>query len=423
MRREGGPGDDFAGEQAGYRRSLRPRQLQMIAIGGAIGTGLFMGAGGRLASAGPSLFIVYAICGVFAFFILRALGELVLHRPSSGSLSSYAREFLGEKAAFVSGWLYVLNWAMTAIADVTAIALYVQFWKAFTSVPQWLLALIALVVVLALNMVSVKLFGEMEFWFALIKVTALVCFLVVGTVFLAAGWPATVDGQEVATGLSVWQDNGGIFPTGLVATVLVVQGVVFAYSGIELVGTAAGEAANPSTVIPRAVNTVIMRVAIFYVGSVVLLSLLLPFSAYTKGQSPFVTFFSSIGSTQVGEIAGSVMNFVVLTAALSSLNAGLYSTGRILRSLSMSGAAPQFTGRMNRQGVPYGGILLTASVTLVGVVLNLMVPAEAFDIVLNMAAIGIVAGWARSSSASDASPSGLARADWNGRRSGCRSPV
>lgn len=393
MEQDDGSRTDFAAEQAGYKRALRPRQMQMIAIGGAIGTGLFMGAGGRLASAGPSLFIVYVVCGAFAFLILRALGELVLHRPASGSLVSYAREFLGEKAAFVSGWLYFLNWAMTAIADVTAIALYVQFWKAFTSVPQWVLALLALVVVLALNMVSVKLFGEMEFWFALIKVAALVGFLVVGTVFLAAAWPTTVDGSEVTTGLTLWQDNGGIFPAGLVASVLVVQGVVFAYSGIELIGTAAGEATNPSAVIPRAVNTVIARVAIFYVGSVVLLSLLLPYSAYTKGQSPFVTFFSSIGSPQAGEIAGSVMNFVVLTAALSSLNAGLYSTGRILRSLSMSGAAPRFTGRMNRHGVPYGGILLTASFTLIGVLLNLLVPSEAFDIVLNMAAIGIVAGW------------------------------
>ena len=296
---------DFSHEQEGYKHGLKPRQLQMIAIGGAIGTGLFMGAGGRLASAGPSLFVVYAVCGVFAFLILRALGELVLHRPSSGSFVSYAREFFGEKAAFVAGWMYFLNWAMTAIADVTAIALYVQFWSAFTSVPQWLLALIALVVVLALNLVSVKIFGEMEFWFALIKVTALVAFLVIGVVFLSAGWPVTVDGAQVTTGLSIWQDNGGIFPTGLVASVLVVQGVVFAYAGIELVGTAAGETANPSKVIPRAINSVVLRIVVFYVGSVVLLSLLLPYTAYQKGESPFVTFFASIGGSQTGEIAGS----------------------------------------------------------------------------------------------------------------------
>ncbi|MGG7465169.1 amino acid permease [Plantibacter sp. YIM 135347] len=384
---------DFSHEQDGYRHGLTPRQLQMIAIGGAIGTGLFMGAGGRLASAGPSLFIVYAICGLFGYLILRALGELVLHRPSSGSFVSYAREFLGEKAAFVAGWMYFLNWAMTAIADVTAIALYVQFWQQFTAVPQWVLALIALCVVLTLNLVSVKIFGEMEFWFALVKVTALVLFLIIGVVFLAAGWPLHTDGQTVTGGFGLWADNGGLFPAGLVASVLVVQGVVFAYSGIELVGTAAGETAHPEKVIPRAINSVIIRIVVFYVGSVLLLSLLLPFTAYQAGTSPFVTFFSSIGDGSFGQIAGSIMNFVVLTAALSSLNAGLYSTGRILRSMSMSGAAPRFTQRMNRHGVPFGGILLTGALTMLGVLLNLLVPASAFEIVLNMSAIGIVTGW------------------------------
>lgn len=385
---------DFSHEQEGYQHGLKPRQLQMIAIGGAIGTGLFMGAGGRLASAGPSLFLIYGVCGVFAYFILRALGELVLHRPSSGSFVSYAREFFGEKAAFVAGWMYFLNWATTAIADVTAIALYVKFWSMFTDVPQWLLALIALVVVLSLNLLSVKIFGEMEFWFALIKVTALTAFLVLGAVFLSIQYPLhSAPGVVTTPGFSLWADNGGLFPAGVIASVLVMQGVVFAYAGIELVGTAAGETANPAKTIPRAINTVIFRIALFYVGSVLLLSLLLPYTSYKAGTSPFVTFFSSIGDGSAGAIAGSLMNFVVLTAALSSLNAGLYSTGRILRSMASSGAAPQFTNRMNSQGVPYGGILLTACITLLGIVLNLFVPAEAFEIVLNIAAIGIVAGW------------------------------
>ncbi len=382
---------DFSHEQEGYHKTLKPRQLQMIAIGGAIGTGLFLGAGGRLASAGPSLVFVYAVCGFFAFLILRALGELVLHRPSSGSFVSYAREFYGEKAAFVAGWMYFLNWAMTAIVDVTAVALYVKFWDAFTDVPQWILALIALAVVLALNLVSVKVFGEMEFWFAIIKVLALVAFLIIGTVFLAFSFPTQFgDGN---TGISILADNGGFFPNGLIPTVLVVQGVVFAYAAIELVGTAAGETADPKRIMPRAVNTVIIRIAVFYVGSVLLLSLLLPYTAYKAGESPFVTFFSSIGSPAVGAIAGNIMNLVVLTAALSSLNAGLYSTGRILRSMSAAGGAPAFTGRMSSHGVPYGGILLTAAITLLGVALNAVVPEQAFEIVLNVSALGIVAGW------------------------------
>ncbi|OBK71136.1 amino acid permease [Mycobacterium sp. 1274761.0] len=372
-------------EDEGYHKGLRPRQLQMIAIGGAIGTGLFLGAGGRLDSAGPGLFLVYAFCGVFVFLILRALGELVLHRPSSGSFVSYAREFLGEKAAFVAGWMYFLNWAMTSIVDSTAIATYFHFWDVFDPVPQWLIALIALAVVLGLNMISVSVFGELEFWAALIKVIALVTFLVAGTIFLAGRY--TIDGQS--TGFSVIAHNGGLLPTGLFPLVIVTSGVVFAYAAVELVGTAAGETANPERIMPRAINSVIARIALFYVGSVFLLGLLLPYSVYDAGESPFVTFFSKIGVNG----AGTIMNVVVLTAAFSSLNAGLYSTGRILRSMAMNGSAPKFTSVMSSRGVPYGGICLTALIGLFGVLLNGIVPSEAFEIVLNMAALGIIASW------------------------------
>jgi L-asparagine permease len=376
----------FTSEDEGYHKGLKPRQLQMIAIGGAIGTGLFLGAGGRLSSAGPGLFLVYAFCGVFVFLILRALGELVLHRPSSGSFVSYAREFLGEKAAYVAGWMYFLNWAMTAIVDSTAIATYFHFWKAFDAIPQWLIALIALAVVLGMNMISVKVFGELEFWAALIKVVALVTFLVAGTIFLAGRYE--IQGQS--TGFGVIADNGGLLPTGLFPLVIVTSGVVFAYAAVELVGTAAGETANPAKIMPRAINSVIARIALFYVGSVFLLGLLLPYTTYKAGESPFVTFFSKIGV----EGAGTIMNIVVLTAAFSSLNAGLYSTGRILRSMAMNGSAPKFTSVMSSRGVPYGGICLTAAIGLLGVLLNGIVPSEAFEIVLNMAALGIIASWA-----------------------------
>ncbi|MCB0923071.1 MAG: amino acid permease [Mycobacterium sp.] len=358
----------------------------MIAIGGAIGTGLFLGAGGRLASAGPGLFLAYGLCGVFVFFILRAMGELVLHRPSSGSFVSYAREFLGEKSAYVAGWMYFLNWAMTTIVDSTAIAVYFKFWSAFEEIPQWVIALVALAIVFAMNMVSVALFGEFEFWAALVKVVALIAFLVAGTIFLAGRY--NIDGHS--TGFSVITNSGGLFPVGVLPLVLVTSGVVFAYAAVELVGTAAGETAEPEKVMPRAINSVIARIALFYVGSLFLLALLLPFNAYSADESPFVTFFSKIGI----EGAGTVMNIVVLTAAFSSLNAGLYSTGRILRSMSMNGSAPKFTGRMSRRGVPYGGICLTASVGLLGVLLNGVVPEMAFEIVLNVASLGILASWA-----------------------------
>ncbi|MFI5060365.1 MAG: amino acid permease [Actinomycetales bacterium] len=383
---------DFSSEQEGYHKTLSARQLQMIAIGGAIGTGLFLGAGGRLEQGGPLLVFVYALCGFFAFLVLRALGELVLHRPSSGSFVSYAREFYGEKMAYVAGWMYFLNWAMTAIVDSTAIALYVKYWSAFSSVPQWLLALIALVVVVSLNLISVRVFGEMEFWFALIKVTALVAFLIVGIVVLAFGWPTDYG----PTGFAMLAQNGWLLPHGIATiafAIVLIQGVVFAYAGVELVGTAAGETPNPEKIMPRAINSVVFRIAVFYCGSILLLALLLPSKAYSGNQSPFVTFFSHIGSPELGAIVGSIMNFVVLTAALSSLNAGMYSTGRILHSMAQTGAAPSFTGRMNTRGVPYGGILLTAAIGVLGVFLNLIVPAEAFNIVLNIASLGIVTSW------------------------------
>jgi len=376
-------------EQQGYSKGLKARQVQMIAIGGAIGTGLFMGAGARLHDSGPALLLVYGLCGFFAFLILRAMGELVLHRPSSGSFVSYAREFYGEKAAFASGWLYWLNWAMTSIVDVTAIALYIDFfgkyWAPISSVPQWVWALGALVVVLSLNVVSVKVFGELEFWFALIKVAALVTFLLVGIWFVLFG--TEVDGRSA--GFSIITDNGGLFPEGFLAPLIIIQGVVFAYAGVELVGTTAGETEHPEKIIPRAINTVILRILVFYVGSVLLLAMLLPYTSYHAGESPFVTFFSHVGV----DGADGVMDLVVLTAALSSLNAGLYSTGRILRSMAMAGSAPTFAERMSRSGVPYGGILITALVTLLGVGLNAVVPDQAFEIVLNISAVGIVASW------------------------------
>lgn len=379
------PAEGLHAEDAGYHKSLRPRQLQMIAIGGAIGTGLFLGAGSRLHDAGPGLFLVYAVCGIFVFFILRALGELVLHRPSSGSFVSYAREFYGEKLAFAVGWMYFFHWCMTGIVDITAIATYVHFWGAFEVIPQWTIALIALAIVVAINLISVKWFGELEFWAALIKVVALVAFLIIGTIFLAGRFE--LDGAT--TGPSILADNGGLFPTGFLPLIVVTTGVVFAYAAVELVGTAAGEAENPEKIMPRAINSVIARIALFYVGSLILLGLLLPYTAFKAGESPFVTFFSKIGI----DGAGSVMNLVVLTAAFSSLNAGLYSTGRVLRSMSMNGSAPTVAARMSRNGVPYVGILATGVIALAGVGLNALVPDQAFEIVLNVSALGTIFAW------------------------------
>ncbi|SHO65432.1 asparagine:proton symporter, AAT family [Pseudoxanthobacter soli DSM 19599] len=375
----------LASHDHGLHQGLGRRQVQMIAIGGAIGTGLFLGAGARLEQAGPSLALVYLVCGVFAFLILRALGELVMHRPSSGSFVSYAREFLGERASYVAGWLYFLNWAMTGIVDITAVALYMQYWDAFTSVPQWVFALVALCIVTALNVVNVKYFGEMEFWFAVIKVGALSLFLIVGVTVLGVG--SGVAGHP--TGIHLITDNGGFFPHGILPALVLIQGVVFAYAGIELIGIASGECKDARTVLPRAINGVIWRIALFYVGSVVLLVCLLPWNQYHASESPFVTFFAALGIPGIG----TAMNIVVLTAAMSSLNSGLYSTGRVLRSLAMGGSAPPLLAKLNAHSVPFVGIMVTVAIYAVGVVLNYLVPSRVFEIVLNIASLGIISTW------------------------------
>ncbi|OHU64967.1 amino acid permease [Mycobacteroides chelonae] len=377
-----------ANEQ-GYRRHLTPRQVAMIGMGGAIGTGLFLGAGGRLHQAGPALAISYVICGLFAFLVLRALGELISYRPSSGSFVSYTREFFGENWAFAIGWIYWLNWVVITVIDSTAVAMYLTYFgkyvPAMAAVPQWVYALTTVALVVLLNLISVKVFGELEFWFSLIKILALSAFLILGVALLAIGHP--VAGQT--PGLSLIGANGGFFPVGVAPALVLVQGVVFAYGSIELIGTASGEAQHPERTIPRAINAVVTRIVVFYVGSIVVLSLLLPYTAYSAGTSPFVTFFASIGLTG----ADGVMNLIVLTAALSSLNAGLYSTGRTMRSLAAGGSAPQFTVKMTKSGVPWGGLLMTAGAAMLGTLLNYVIPAAAFEIALNVDAIILLAIW------------------------------
>ncbi|MFZ2623988.1 MAG: amino acid permease [Propionibacterium sp.] len=378
------PGIVDAGDK-GYQKGLKARHIQMIAIGGSIGTGLFLGAGGRLANGGPALAVSYALCGFFAFIMVRALGELSIRRPSSGAFVSYAREFMGEKAAYVTGWLFFLDWATSLMADVTAVALYLHFWSFFRPTPQWLLAMIALAVVFTLNMFSVKYFGEAEFWFAAIKITAIIAFMVV------AIW-AVVTGHAVGNdqaGFANLTNHGGFFPLGIAPIFTLSLGVIFAFGGTEMVGVAAGEAKDAVKILPKAINSMILRIFVFYVGSVVLMTLVLPWTAYSKSESPFVTFFARLGVPH----AGDVMQIVVLTAALSSLNAGLYATGRTLRSMAVAHEAPAFAARLNSQHVPYGGIIITASLGLLGVLINYLYPSGAFDIVMNLAGIGIAGTW------------------------------
>lgn len=367
----------------GYQPALSNRQVQMIAIGGAIGVGLFYGTGEKIATAGPGLVLSFLVAGVVAFFVLRAMGELVLYRPTAGSFVEYSRQFIGPWAGYVSGWMYWLNWAATGVAEITAIGVYVKYWA--PQIPQWLSALAALALLLGVNLVSVRLFGELEFWFATLKVLAIVSFLVtgIGLILAAAGVGAT------HASVSNLTSHGGLFPKGFPIVLMSLQSVVFAYAGTEMVGVAAGETKDPRRVIPRAINGVIWRIAVFYCGSVLLLVMVLPWTDYSANQSPFVTVFAKLSVPG----AASIMNAVILTAALSATNSGLYSTGRILRSLAARGEAPKLTGRMNKHHVPYGGIMLTCTFYFLGVILNIFVPRRAFDIATSLASLGVLATW------------------------------
>lgn len=381
------PVNHLQAEQVGYKQTLGRRHVQMIAFGGAIGTGLFLGSASRLHSTGPALLFSYAFVGVIAYFLMRALGELVLYRSTSGAFVSYMREFFGEKWAFVTGWMYWLHWCLTGIAELSASALYVQHW--WPSMPRWATCLIALGVVLVINLMSARAFGEFEFWASSLKIAAIVIFLVVGLVVVIGRFHI---GDHRAGFSNMWHNSGGFWPTiapyHWYGPILVMSGVVFAYASIEMVGVAAGEMQNAEREVPKAVNAVITRIAIFYCGSILLLISMLPTSEYKGGTSPFVTVFDRMGVHWMG----SVIQAVLIVAALSSLNSGLYTTGRVLRSMGMAQQAPGFTTKMSTSGVPWAGIVLTSVVLALGAVLNALDPG-AFEVALEASSIAEVFVW------------------------------
>ncbi|MER6144660.1 amino acid permease [Streptomyces sparsogenes] len=384
------PGDDAVGNGAasntseeGYERGLGSRQVQMIAIGGAIGVGLFMKAGANIAKAGPSIILMYALAGVVIFFIMRALGELLLYRPVTGSFSEYAREFLGPFFGYVTGWTYWLLWVVTGMAELTAAAIYIHYW--FPDIPQWVSALVFLVVLFGVNLISVKIFGEVEFWFSMVKVTAIIGMIVIGLGVLTLGFSQAGDTASVS---NLWS-HGGVFPSGIGDSLMTLQGVMFAYIAVELVGVTAGESENPEKTLPKAINTLPWRILLFYVGALLVLLSVVKWTEFSAGESPFVHAFSVIGIP----FAAGIVNFVVLTAALSSCNSGMYSTGRMLRDLAANGEAPQVFGKLSGRKTPAIGITLSVALMGIGVVLNYLVPEKAFEYVTSVATAAGIWSW------------------------------
>ncbi|MGW2345355.1 amino acid permease [Streptomyces sp. NPDC001661] len=368
----------------GYQRGLGARQIQMIAIGGAIGTGLFLGAGKGISKAGPSLILAYAVAGVVIFCIMRALGELLMYRPVSGSFSEYAREFIGPFAGFATGWTYWLFWVITGMTEVTAAATYMTFWW---DIPQWVSALVFTVILYGANLISVKLFGELEFWFSTVKVTAIIGMILICAGILTIGFS---DAGDTASLTHLW-DLGGFFAgeNGIGSTLMTLQMVMFAFLAVELVGVTAGEAKDAKKVLPKAINTVPWRIAVFYVGALIMILSVVPWTSFKAGESPFVHAFDKMG---LG-VGAAIVNFVVLTAALSSCNSGMYSTGRMLRDLAQNSQGPQFFTKLSKNGLPVIGTTFSAAMMLVGVWINYQWPGEAFNYVVSFATISGMWAW------------------------------
>jgi amino acid transporter, AAT family len=368
---------------AGLSRNLRNRHIQLIAIGGTIGVGLFLGSARAIHNAGPGLLLAYALGGVAIFFIMRALGELLTYRPVAGSFATYAEEFCGPFAGFVTGWSYWFMWITTAMAELTAIGIYVRYW--LPDVPQWLPALLVLLALYGSNLLAVRAFGELEFWFALIKVVTIVALIVAGLAVIVFHVGALGAGAGFA---NLWS-HGGFLPFGIGGVLLTMQIVMFAYNGVELIGVTAGEARDPAVVLPRATNGIIVRILIFYIGALAVIMALVPWNTLSPSISPFVFVFEKLGVPG----AASIINLVVITAATSSCNSGLFSTGRMLWSLAQRGQSPRAFAALSPQHVPATGIHASAVVMLLGVVLNYTVPERVFIWVTSVALVGTFWTW------------------------------
>src|SRR5471032_2466868 len=360
------------------RRNLSNRHIQLIAIGGAIGTGLFMGSGKTISLAGPSIIFVYMIIGFMLFFVMRAMGELLLSNLEYKSFSDFAADLLGPWAGYFTGWTYWFCWVVTGIADVVAITAYAQFW--FPGLSQWIASLLCVLLLLSLNLATVKMFGEMEFWFAMIKIVAIVGLIIAGLVMVLTHFQTPTG--SVAAFSNLWNDSG--FFAGF-------QIAVFAFVGIELVGTTAAETKDPLKSLPRAINAIPLRIIMFYVFSLIVIMSVTPWNSVVPDKSPFVELFMIAGLPA----AASIINFVVLTSAASSANSGVFSTSRMLFGLAQEGNAPKAFGKLSSRAVPSNGLTFSCICLLGGVVLIYLIPnvMTVFTLVTTVSAILFMFVW------------------------------
>lgn len=390
-------------EEKGLKRGLSNRHIQLIALGGAIGTGLFLGVGKAAILAGPSVILGYAIAGLIAFFIMRQLGEMVVEEPISGSFSSFANKYWGPFAGFSSGWNYWILYILVSMAELTAIGKYVHFW--WPEIPLWTSSLFFFIIINVINLASVKVYGETEFWFSIIKVVAIISMIIFGVYLLVSG-----SGGENATVKNLYND-GGFFPhgwlsgnsetgfSGLLAAIVI---IMFSFGGLELVGITAAEAENPEKNIPKATNQVLWRILVFYVGALFILFSLMPWRYITADTSPFVEVFASLkgfefelfGQTiYLTSLIANGLNVIVLTAALSVYNSCVYSNSRMLYGLAEQGNAPKFLKKLNKNHSPVAAILVSAGIVAITVIINKMIPEQALDILMSLVVSALIINW------------------------------
>ncbi|MBR4642991.1 MAG: amino acid permease [Selenomonadaceae bacterium] len=363
------------------QRGLKNRHLQMIALGTAVGTGLFYGSTATIALAGPAVSLSYLIGGIIIFLIVRMLGEMSVEEPVSGSFSYYASKYWGEFPGFLAGWNYWFLYILVSMAELSAVSIYLGYW--FPDLPKWIGVLACLLIITAINLVTVSAYGEIEFWMAFIKIAAIIGMILLGSYFIAT---ALVPFPQNFANLWI---HGGFFPNGISGFIMSLAPVMFSFGGIELIGITAGEAENPDKTIPRAINQVIWRILIFYVGTMIVLMTLWPWNEVGKEASPFVQIFEGAGFPA----AANILNFVVLTAAVSVYNSAIYSNSRMLFGLATSNNAPKFFEKLSKRGVPVNGILISSGITFLAVVMNYFLPDQVFMYMMSIVTGAVVISW------------------------------
>ncbi|MCG2573789.1 amino acid permease [Acinetobacter sp. ME22] len=372
-------------ETSTLQRGLSTRHIRFLALGSAIGTGLFYGSASAIKQAGPSVLLAYMLAGVAIYIVMRALGEMAVHNPVSDSFSRYASEYLSPLAGFTTGWTYVFEMVIVAIADVTAFGIYMGFW--FPNVPHWIWVLSVILFLGAINLIHVKIYGEVEFWLSIVKVTAIIAMILGGFGIMLYGMH--LPNSDFTPGIAnLWQ-HGGFMPNGIAGFIACFSVVVFAFGGIEIIGVTAGETQDPKTAIPRAINAVPIRIILFYVLTIFVLMSIFPWNQIGTSGSPFVQIFEGLGIKS----AAAILNVVVITAAVSAINSDVFGAGRMMYGMALKGHAPKIFCKTSKNGAPLMPVVVMTLVLLVGVVLNYLIPENVFEIIASIATFATVYVW------------------------------